>query len=766
MQENGNTLRGNATAGDYQDFLQQKKIVAPSTGFEVEREQANRVLFDFQRDLLIWALRKGRAAIFADTGLGKTLIQAEAARLINEYTATPVLIAAPLSVARQTVRLAAEMLGIEITYVRSPAEVTPGINITNYEMIGHFDAAAFGAILLDESSILKGLDGKTRQRLTEMFASTPFRLCFTATPAPNDITEIANHAEFLGIMTVNEMQGAFFVHDTEWRLRRHGEKAFYRWLASWGMSIRRPSDLGYDDTGYDLPPLTVTPRFLEVEYQPTDALFFTKLKGVADRADVRKKTLHTKVEAAAAHINASEGQWIVWHGLNPEGEALAKLIPDAVLVEGSQTPEYKAQAMEDFQAGKYRVLISKAKIAGFGMNFQNCHQMAFVGMSDSWEAYYQCIRRCYRFGQTEPVQVDVWLTELEQDIFENVMRKEREANRMSEALIENVRQFEQAEIEKMQADWEYQTDEVVGDGYRLLLGDSTERIKELDDNSVDLSVFSPPFASLYTYSNSERDLGNSKNEDEFFEHFKFIIKDLLRVTKPGRIACCHVTDIPAMLVRDGYIGLKDFSGEVIRAFIEAGWIFDARVPIDKNQQAQSIRTHAKGLTMTQMEKDRTWSRPAMPDYILKFRKPGENKTPVAGGDISRDLWIEWANPTWSSEIDRCADAGGMATWYGISESDTLQGWQQARAAEDERHICPLQLGTIERCIRLWSNEGETVFTPFLGIGSEAVTAIRFGREAIGIELKPSYFKMAVKNCERVLEERKPSEQMSLMDVTA
>lgn len=291
-------------------------------------------------------------------------------------------------------------------------------------------------------------------------------------------------------------------------------------------------------------------------------------------------------------------------------------------------------------------------------------------------------------------------------------------------------------------------DQAFGDEWAYYLGDSAEVLAGLSGESVDLSVYSPPFASLFTYSASDRDLGNSASETEFFEHFRFIISEVLRVTKPGRVTCVHVADVPAMLARDGYIGLKDFSGDVIRAYIGAGWTFDGRVPIDKNQQAQSIRTHAKGLTMTQMEKDRTWSRPALPDYILKFRKPGENRVPVFGGDVTRDIWIEWANPSWPGEHDdRCADAGAFATWYGIRESDTLQA-APARSADDERHICPLQLGTIERCIRLWTNTGETVLDPFGGIASTGHEAVRLGRRFIGVELKQSYWQIGVQNLRR------------------
>ena len=290
-------------------------------------------------------------------------------------------------------------------------------------------------------------------------------------------------------------------------------------------------------------------------------------------------------------------------------------------------------------------------------------------------------------------------------------------------------------------------DQYITDDVAWYNGDSAEVLQGLPDNSVHLSVYSPPFSSLYVYSPSERDLGNS-NEQSFFDHYRYIIDQVLRVTMPGRVTAVHVADTPAMLARDGYIGLKDFSGDVIRAYIAAGWVFDARIPIDKNQQAQSIRTHSKALTMSQLERDRTWNRPALPDYILKFRKPGENIVPVVGGDVSRDLWIEYANPTWPGyDGDRAADAGAFATWYGIRETETLNV-VEARSEDDERHICPLQLGTIERCVRLWSNKGETVLTPFGGIGSEVYQSIRLGRKGIGIELKSTYWQVGVRNLKR------------------
>lgn len=717
---------------NYSELLERKKLVFKSTGKRIHKNEIHPILFEFQKDLVQWALRKGRAAIFADTGLGKTFMQLEWARLSEEKT----LIVAPLSVARQTVKEASK-IDTEVKYVRSQEEIVGMISITNYEMIEHFDPDSFGAIVLDESSILKAIDGKTKAKMIEMFAFTPFKLACTATPAPNDIAEIANHAEFLGVMSRQEMLSAFFVHDSDgWRLKKHAEEPFYRWLASWGMAIRKPSDLGYSDEGYILPKLNIKPMFVKTDYQPEDTLFFVGMKGIQDRVKVRKGTMDERITATAKLVNEGKEQWIVWCGLNDEANRIASMIPGAVNVQGSDSNEKKIEAIEAFQDGNIRVLVTKPKIAGFGMNFQNAHKMAFLGLNDSWENYYQCIRRVWRFGQKHQVDVHIVLSDIEMTVYNNVMRKEAEATKMSEKLIENVREFEKADISDITKDWEYKTKDFERENkYKIMLGDSTERLKEVDSDSVGLSVFSPPFMSLYTYSPTERDLGNSKTQDEFFEHFNFIIEELLRVTMPGRNCAVHVANIASTLSHDGFIGLKDFRGDVIRAFQKGGWIYHGEVTIDKNPQVQAIRTHAKGLLFVQKDKDSSWLRPALADYIVIFRKPGENPEPIKG-EISNEEWIEFARPV----------------WYGIKETDVLNA-SIARENKDERHICPLQLGTIERCIKLWSNPNDIVLSPFMGIGSEGFKALQLGRRFIGIELKESYFNIAKRNLEEALAEK-------------
>jgi superfamily II DNA or RNA helicase len=413
----------------YAGFLEQKARHSWRHGSEVAEAAVHPMLHDWQRRITTWACQVGRGAIFADCGLGKTFMQVEWGRLMGERT----LILAPLSVARQTVR-EARKIDVEVSYVRSQPDA-PGLYISNYEMVERFDPSEWDAVVLDESSILKNVDGKTRRLITERFGTVPFRLACTATPAPNDVAELTNHAAFLGVMSRAEMLAAFFVHDErDWRLKGHARGPMFEWMASWAVALRRPSDLGWDDAGYILPPLRIHSEIVDVTLTPDGQLFAVDLGGIGGRAKVRRSTLTARVERAAAVLEGDE-QAIAWCGLNDEARGLAEAIPDSVNVEGSWDPERKAEALEAFQDGAIRVLVTKPSIAGFGMNFQNAHRMAFVGLGDSYESYYQAIRRCWRFGQTEPVDVHVVVSDLEQAIVENVRRKETESMHWGDGLI-------------------------------------------------------------------------------------------------------------------------------------------------------------------------------------------------------------------------------------------------------------------------------------------------------------------------------------------
>ena len=426
----------------YQAFLESKRRIVHGDGPAARGSDVHPMLKPFQRALVTWAVKKGRAALWTDCGTGKSFMQLEWARLLD----VPALILAPLCVAEQTVHEAAK-LGLSLHYAETRAGIKGPLTITNYERLDRFDPAQFGAVVLDESSILKSFDGKTRSALIAAFSRTKYRLCCTATPSPNDIAELANHSEFLGLMTRAEFLATWFVHDDEgWRMKRHARAPFFRWLASWAIALRTPSDLGFDDTGYDLPPLQIQDRVVSASKAPEGMLFHDMAaKGIQGRMAARCASLEDRI-AAAAELAAQPGQWLIWCGLNTESAALADAIQGAVEVCGADTYAEKRAAVEGFMSGSIRVLVSKMRILGFGMNFQHCHQMLCVGLGDSYEQYYQAIRRCWRFGQTESVSVHIIVSEAETGVVANVRRKEQAAMALSSELLASMRDFEREEV--------------------------------------------------------------------------------------------------------------------------------------------------------------------------------------------------------------------------------------------------------------------------------------------------------------------------------
>lgn len=433
---------------DYQEFLKRKKVIDPHTGHEPG--EMSGILFDFQKDIVRWALRRGRSAIFADCGLGKTLMQLEWAQQVYNHTKGDVLILAPLAVSAQTHREARNMLGLDIKICADQSDVTPGINITNYEKLHNFDASHFAGVVLDESSIIKHHTSKTRDQLLDSFAQTPYRLACTATPSPNDYMELGNHSEFLGVMTRSEMLSMFFIHDggdtAKWRLKGHAQDEFWEWLCSWAVMVRRPSDLGYCDDNFTLPPISHNSHVLKSEKPLNGMLFTVAAKTMQERREARKVSLSGRVQLTAELVNNSDESWVVWCDLNSESDMLRRMIPDAIEVKGSDDNKHKENAMLGFSDGKYRVMISKPSIAGFGMNWQHCHNMAFVGLSDSFEAYYQATRRCWRFGQKHPVNVHVITSELEGNIVANIKRKEKDAENMASSMVDHMSTISSAEI--------------------------------------------------------------------------------------------------------------------------------------------------------------------------------------------------------------------------------------------------------------------------------------------------------------------------------
>lgn len=710
-------------ARTYETFLQRKAISDPATGLK-DLPELNAGLFPFQRDIVAWALRRGRAAIFADCGMGKTAMQLEWAR----HVPGPVLILTPLAVAPQTVAEAKKFKIDGVAYARVQAESKGRITVANYEMLDHFDPAKFGAVVLDESSILKAYDGKTRTQIVEAFAQTPFRLACTATPAPNDYMELGNHAEFLGTMTRAEMLAMFFVHDggetQKWRLKGHAEAEFWRWLCSWAVMIRKPSDLGYEDGAFVLPELRMHEQVVPSELPVA--------KTLQERISARRESVAQRVKACADLVNTHEGPFLIWCNLNAESEQLAAAIPGAVEVKGSDKTEKKEAALMGFSRGDIRVLVTKPSIAGFGMNWQHCSDVAFVGLSDSYEQFYQAVRRCWRFGQQNPVDVHVITSQAEGAVVDNIKRKEADAMNMAANMVEHMKDLNTEAVQgaTKRSKSEYERDVVKGDKFALHLGDCVEVALEIPDDSLHYSIYSPPFASLYTYSNSDRDMGNCKDMDEFMEHYRFLVREMYRATMPGRLVSFHCMNLPTSKVRNGYIGIHDFRGDLIRLHQEAGFIYHSEVVIWKNPVTAMQRTKALGLLWKQIKKNSAMSRQGIPDYLVTMRKPGENPENIShtAEDFPVALWQNYASPVWMD----------------INPSDTLQ-FRSAREHDDERHICPLQLEVIRRAVKLWSNPGDTVFSPFAGIASEGYVALEMGRKFLGAELKRSYWEQAGRN---------------------
>ena len=423
----------------YEDFLKSKQRRFQGAGFDMDTG-AYPFLYDFQARMLSWSCSKGRSAIFADCGLGKTPLQLAWADSIARKSDKPVLIFAPLAVSHQTQR-EGEKFGIPVNIARESADIRPGVNITNYEKLEHFTPVGLGGIVLDESSILKSYGGKTRQLLTDFAQSIEYRLCCTATPAPNDLIEICNHAEFLGVLNSKEIIALFFRQDGntthEWRLKGHAKADFWKWLASWAMAVRKPSDLGFDDGRFTLQPLNIVQHTVD-GHIAEGVLFPIEALTLQEQAHARRESLYERVGRCAAIVNDSADPWVVWCNLNCESEALKAAIPGAVEVTGSDSDEHKTTSMLGFSAGQFRVIISKPSICGWGMNWQHCHNMAFTGLSHSFEQFYQAIRRCYRFGQTKPVTAHVIVAETEGAVRDNIHRKEIEVSQMMEELVRHI----------------------------------------------------------------------------------------------------------------------------------------------------------------------------------------------------------------------------------------------------------------------------------------------------------------------------------------
>lgn len=720
----------------YKKFLNEKKVKKLDAGFTTTYP-IHPMLFDFQKDIVLWALKKGRAAIFASCGLGKTIMQLSWADHVCKHTKSNVLILSPLAVTVQT-KGEGEKIGVNVNICRKQDDVVDGVNITNYELFHKFDMSKFSGIVLDESSILKNFEGKYKNMLIEECSGIQYKLACTATPAPNDYMELGNHAEFLNVMKRSEMLAMFFVHDggdtSKWRLKKHAESLFWEWMCSWAVMIDKPSDLGYSDDMYILPNLNIIEVI--VPSKPTCGRLFADIaETLQERQKARRLSIGDRIAKAADIIGKSDESWIVWCNLNDESDGVAKAI-NGVEIAGRHDLQYKVDSMIAFSNNEIKRLITKPHIAGFGLNWQHCHNVIFLGLSDSYESFYQATRRCWRFGQKNEVNVYIVLSESEGSIIQNIKRKEDDFKKMIKGMVNHMKGLNTCDVhEHIDAESvSVATDMVCGDKWTMYFGDCVDVTSKMDDDSIDFSIFSPPFSSLYTYSDMAEDMGNNINDDAFFQHFGYLINNLHRIIKNGRLCAIHCMNLPLMKGRDGEIGLKDFRGDIIRAFQKAGFIYHTEVVIWKSPVVEVTRTKALGLLHKQIQKDSAMCRVGMPDYLVVMRKKGENADRITHTkeDFPVSQWQQWASPIWMD----------------INQTNTLQR-ESARQEKDEKHICPLQLDVIERALTLWSNKGDTILSPFAGIGSEGYMSIKLHRKFIGIELKQSYFEQAVKNMQNI-----------------
>jgi len=528
---------------DYSNFLESKKKTFIESGFEVNENELNSNLFDFQRFIVKTALKKGRFAIFADCGLGKTLMQLSWSNAVYNHTGKKVLILAPLAVSAQT-KQEANKFGIDMN----------SFDITNYEQLSKIDCSVYSGVVLDESSILKNYNGSTKQLILDTFKNHKYKLACTATPSPNDHIELGNHAEFLNVTTSKEMVSIFFINDafnkdhtiSKWRLKKHSTKDFWNWVSSWSLMLSNPSDIGFIGDGYVLPELFMNELQIDVEKQSNGKLFNDIKVSATDFYKELKVTQENRVKAVAEILNSSTETFIVWIKSNEEEKELISLVPDAIAVNGSDKPELKEKRLLGFANNEFRILVTKTKIAQFGLNYQHCKNQIFLSFDFSFEGLYQAIRRSWRFGQKNNVNVTLVTVETMGNVIEAIKDKQIKFENMQK---EMQRAMNEANAEIHATDENFRTEK--GNNWTLVNGDSTQYIKTIQDNSIDYTFFSPPFSDLYMYSSDVRDLSNNSSYSEFFKHFEYMIPELLRITKEGRLLSMHCTQLSKSKGRDG-----------------------------------------------------------------------------------------------------------------------------------------------------------------------------------------------------------------------
>jgi hypothetical protein len=809
---------------DYNDFLREKVNFDSSDGFEVELEEINPILKDHQRAIVKWAVHGGRRAIFANFGLGKSVMQLEILRLVMTRTAGSGLIVVPLGVRQEFTRDAA-MLGMTATFIRTPAEMTgPGLYMTNYESVrdGKLDPALFDVVSLDEASVLRDYGSKTFQTFLPLFRDVRFKFVATATPSPNKYKELIHYAGFLGVMDTGQALTRFFQRDStkanNLTLYPHKEREFWLWLNSWSIFLQKPSDLGYSDEGYVLPDLDV--RFHEVAVDHSLAtvdrdgqaqMFRGGALNIIEAAREKRDTIDVRVSKAAEIVDESpEDHFILWHDLEDERRALKRSLPDVVEVFGSLDLDERERRVIDFSDGRSRLIATKPRISGSGVNFQrHCHRAVFVGVGFKFNDFIQAIHRIQRFQQPHVVRIDIIHAESEREVVSDLLEKWAQHKELTHKMSAIIREFglDQAGInEALTRSMGVERVEAAGDGWVLANNDCVEEAKLMPDNSVDLIVTSIPFANHYEYTPSYNDFGHTDNNDHFWAQMDYLTPELLRTLKPGRIYACHVKDriLFGAVTGAGVPTVSPFHAEALFHGKKHGFDYLGMITVVTDVVRENNQTYRLGYT--EMRKDGTKMGVGSPEYVLLFHKPqtdrtkGYADTPVTKSveDYSLARWQVDAHAFWRSSGNRSLtpdeladlkpeDLSRVFTDQSLQDvysyeshvkiGEHLQGkhalpstfmalapgshsvdvWhdinrmltlngEQARR-NVQMHVCPLQFDIVDRLIERFSNPGDLVHDPFAGLGTVPLRAIKAGRRGSGSELNPGYFLDSVKYLE-------------------
>ena len=817
---------------NYQEFLRSKMPVIEADGFEPSTD-CPEWFKDHQRDCVNWAIRKGRAALFESFGLGKTVQQLQICKWIHEHTGGKVLIIAPLGVRQEFTKNDGPRMGMKVTYCRTDAEVdvadTPYI-ITNYERVrdGQIDPKRFAGATLDEASCLRSYGTKTTQQFAMLFRDVPYRFVATATPSPNEFIELINYADFLGVMDRGQAMTRFFQRDSKkagnLQLYPHEEQRFWLWVASWAVFVHKPSDLGYDDTGYSMPGLDVKWHEVEgdqgevgscVDSRGNAMLFEQTGGGIKHVAKQRRKTKDRRITKAVEIINADpESNWLVWHYLESERHEIAKALPESKAVYGSQELEEREKIVGEFADGQLKILSSKPELLGSGCNFQrHCHKAIFIGPTDKFNDFIQAVHRIQRFMQAHTVEIHIVFASTQYDTV-MIMRKKWErhdelAERMRQIVLENGLSGENLKM-KFTRDMGVKRLEVSGDLYRAINNDCVAELSTWPDQCVDEIVTSIPFSDHYEYSPNYNDFGHNQGDDGFFKQFDYLVPELWRVLKDGRVACIHTKDRIqyGTMTGSGMYSVNEFSDKTVAAFKAHGWLYMGRIVIDTDVVRENAQTYRLG--HTENSKDSTKMGCGSTEFVLLFRKwnPSMSPNQTANGpdpvtkdkaEYSRSRWQIHASGIWRSSGNELISPSMLETfttsevyhwwrayakanrysyadhvafteavekvgrlpasmmlfapvsnnedvWTDIVRIKTLNTELSRKTSEN--HVCPLQLDVIERLVERYSNPGDVVLDPFGGVHSTPYQAIKMGRKGWGIELNPDYWKFGVAFCER------------------